>query len=84
MDKLIKFNDFIVKNKVHIVYIALILLIVLVAYLVLNHNKVVSKEEFPAVTTITNTTPASVAAGQEAVGKYTGKDDAADVSVVVN
>ena len=37
----------------------------------------------PPVATIENTTPAGVAEGQAAAGKYTGKEDAADVSQLI-
>jgi hypothetical protein len=83
VDKITKFKEFIVKNKVHVIYIAVILLVVLGAYLILQ-NKLVSRNKIPEVTTIEDTTPTSVASGQEAIGKYEGKTDAADVSHLID
>lgn len=72
-----------IRNKVHVIYIAVILLVVLSAYLVLQ-NKLVSRYKNPEVTTIEDTIPTSIASGQAAVGKYEGKDNAADVSRLIN
>lgn len=72
------------KNKIHIVYILIIIaILVLGSYLVLQHNNLVSTEKIP-VTPIEDTTPTDVASGQAAIGKYEGKGNAADVSRLIS
>lgn len=78
-----KIKPCVTKNKVHIVY-GFIILILLVMMVLALKNKLVTKVENPPVTEITDTTPASIASGQAAVGKYTGADDAKDVSNLIN
>jgi hypothetical protein len=73
-----KIKTWIFDNKLHIIYGGIIL--VLILGLVLQYKFSTST---PPVATIEDTTPTSVASGQAAVGKYTGKDDAADVSNLI-
>lgn len=78
-----KIKPCVTKNKVHIIYGIVILILLVVMVLVLK-NKLVTKIENPPVTEITDTTPADIASGQAAVGKYTGADDAKDVSNLIS
>ena len=70
------------QNKIHFIYgcIILVLIIGLVLQYKFSQN---SNSTPPPVATIENTTPAGVAEGQAAAGKYTGKEDAADVSQLI-
>ena len=77
-----KIKPCVIKNKVHVIYGIVIFILLVVMVLVFQH-KLVTKVENPPVTEITDTTPASVATGQAAVGKYTGADDAKDVSNLI-
>lgn len=82
-DTLRKIKLYIIKNKIHIVYISIIAILVLGSYLVFQ-NKLVSRNKIPEVTTIESTMPTDIASGQAVLGKYEGKDDAADVSRLIS
>lgn len=79
---MLNIKNLVSQNKIHFIYgcIILVLIIGLVLQYKFSQN---SNSTPPPVATIENTTPAGVAEGQAAAGKYTGKEDAADVSQLI-
>ena len=69
------------QNKIHFIYGCIIL--ILIIGLVMCYKFSQNSASTPPVATITDISPAGVAAGQVAAGKYTGAADAADVSNLI-
>lgn len=79
---MLNIKNLVSQNKIHFIYGCIIL--VLIIGLVLQYKFSQTDTSTPPVATIEDISPAGVAEGQAAVGKYTGAADAADVSQLIH
>lgn len=77
-----RFKNFLANNKLHVIYIAVIVVILFAVYLFVSNKT--AHNTVPKISTIENTDSNSIAKGQLEIGKYSGKDNAKEVSDLIN